>query len=112
MVGLLWFHPPPLPTPQQSVHRQRKIIKRKRNHCASVVHAAVAGAAEHGSRALKQISGPSYRQEHEDFYNEGGEALAQVAQRGGRYLTAGDAQGKARWGSEQPDVAVRWPCSS
>ena len=34
------------------------------------------------------------------FYNEGGEALAQVAQRGSACPIPGDSQGQARWGSE------------
>ena len=45
----------------------------------------------------------------EVFYNEGGEALGQVAQRGGRYLVPGDIQGEAGPGSEQPDLAVDVP---
>ena len=40
------------------------------------------------------------------FYHKGGEALAQVAQRGGGCPVPADAQGEAGRGSEQPDVAV------
>ena len=43
------------------------------------------------------------------FYNKSGEALAQVAQRGGECPVPGDAQGQAGWGSEQPDPAVDIP---
>ncbi|KAK4822058.1 hypothetical protein QYF61_008867, partial [Mycteria americana] len=56
----------------------------------------------------------------EIFYNEGGEALAQVAQRGGRCPIPGNIQGQVGWGSEQPDLVedvpaycregwTRWP---
>ena len=34
------------------------------------------------------------------FYHQGGEALAQVAQRGGGCPIPGDTQGQAGWGSE------------
>ena len=34
------------------------------------------------------------------FYNNSGEALAQVAQRGGGHLVPRDTQGQAGWGSE------------
>ena len=37
------------------------------------------------------------------FYNEGGEALAQVAQRGGRCPIPGNIQGQVGRGFEQPD---------
>jgi len=40
------------------------------------------------------------------FYNQGGEALAQVAHGGGGCPIPGDTQGQAGWGSQQPDVAV------
>jgi len=40
------------------------------------------------------------------FYTKGGEALAQVAQRGGGCPIPGDTQGQAGQGSEQPDWAV------
>ena len=43
------------------------------------------------------------------FYSKGGEALAQVAQRGGGCPIPGDTQGQAGWGSEQPDQAVGVP---
>ena len=42
------------------------------------------------------------------FYNKSGEALAQVAQRGGR-CHPGDIKDQAGWGSEQPDRAVGTP---
>ena len=38
-----------------------------------------------------------------------GEALAQVAQRGGGCPVLGDTQGQAGWGSEQPGLAVGVP---
>ena len=34
------------------------------------------------------------------FYHQGGEAVAQVAQRGGGCPIPGDTQGQAGWGSE------------
>jgi len=37
-------------------------------------------------------------------YNEGGETLEDVAQRGGRCPTPGNIQGQAGWGSEQADL--------
>jgi len=43
------------------------------------------------------------------FYSTGGEALEQVAQRGGGCPILGDTQGQAGWGSEQPDVAAGVP---
>jgi len=43
------------------------------------------------------------------FYSEGGETLEQVAQRGARCLTAGNIQGQAGRGSEQPDLLVDVP---
>jgi len=36
------------------------------------------------------------------FYDAGGEALAQVAQRGGRCLIPANIQGQVGWGSEHP----------
>jgi len=47
--------------------------------------------------------------QEEVFYNECGEALAQVVQRGGECLIPGDIQSQAGQGSEQPDVAVGVP---
>jgi len=45
-----------------------------------------------------------FRQYMEEvFYNEGGETLSQVAQRGGRCPIPGNIQGQVGWGSEQPD---------
>ena len=43
------------------------------------------------------------------FYNEGGETLGQVAQRGGRRPIPGNIQGLAGWGSEQPDLVEDVP---
>ena len=43
------------------------------------------------------------------FYDKGGKALEQVAQRGGGCPTPGDTQGQAGWGAEQPDLAVGDP---
>ena len=43
------------------------------------------------------------------FYNQGGETLAEVDQRGGGCPIPGDTQGQAGWGSEQPDGAVGVP---
>ena len=43
------------------------------------------------------------------FYSKGGEALAQVAQRGGGCPIPADAQSQAGGGCEQPDVAVGAP---
>jgi len=40
------------------------------------------------------------------FYDEGGETLAQVAQRGGRFPIPGNIQGQVGWGSELPDLVV------
>ena len=39
----------------------------------------------------------------------GGEALSQIAQRGGGCPMSGDSQGQAGWGSEQPDATVGVP---
>ena len=47
--------------------------------------------------------------EEEVFYNQGGEALEQVAQRGGGCLVLGDIQGQAGPDSWQPDLAVGVP---
>ena len=41
--------------------------------------------------------------------NKGGEALEQVAQRGGGSPILGDSQGQAGWGFEYPDLAVAVP---
>ena len=43
------------------------------------------------------------------FCNKGSEALAQVAQRGGRYPIAGDIEGQVGWDSQQPRRAVGVP---
>ena len=43
------------------------------------------------------------RSKEEMFYDEGGETLAQVAQRGGRCPIPGNIQGQVGRGSEQPD---------
>jgi len=43
------------------------------------------------------------------FYSEGGEALEQVAQRGGQSLVLGNTQGKAGPGSEQTNLDVDVP---
>jgi len=43
------------------------------------------------------------------FYAEGGETLAQVAQRGGRCPIPGHIQGQVGWGSEQPDLVEDVP---
>ena len=45
----------------------------------------------------------------EAFYSEGGEALGQVAWRGGGCPIPGSIQGQAGCGSEQPDLAVGVP---
>ena len=37
--------------------------------------------------------------------NKSGEALEQIAQRGGGCPILGDIQGQAGWGPEQPDLA-------
>ena len=42
------------------------------------------------------------RYKKEVLYNKGGDALAQVAQRGGGCPIPGDAQGQVGWGSEHP----------
>ena len=47
--------------------------------------------------------------EEEVFYAEGGEALAQVAQRGCGCPIPGDFQGEAESGPGQPDLAVHVP---
>ena len=55
-------------------------------------------------------TGNSYRKfyytgcKEETSYNEGVETLAQVAQRGGRYLVPGDIQGQVGRGSEHTDL--------
>jgi len=43
------------------------------------------------------------------FYHEGGEALAQVAQRGGRYPIPGNIQGQVGRGSEQSGLVEDVP---
>jgi len=43
------------------------------------------------------------------FYNEDGETLAQVAQRGGRCPIPVNIQGQDGWGSEQPGVVEDVP---
>jgi len=45
----------------------------------------------------------------EIFYHEGGETLAQVAQRGGGCPMPGNIQGQVRWGSEKPDLVEDVP---
>jgi len=47
--------------------------------------------------------------QEEIFYNEDGDTLAQVAQRGGRCLVPGNIQGQVGWGSEQPDLVEDVP---
>ena len=47
--------------------------------------------------------------EEEVFYNQGGEALEQAAQRGGGCLVLGDIQGQAGPDSWQLDLAVGVP---
>ena len=42
--------------------------------------------------------------QEEIFYDEGGETLAQVAQRGCGGPTPGNTERQAGWGSEQPDL--------
>ena len=41
--------------------------------------------------------------------SKGGEALEQVAQRGGGCPAPGDIQGQAGWGSKQPDGTIGVP---
>ena len=43
------------------------------------------------------------------FYRKGGEALKQVAQRGGGCPIPGDIQNQAGWDSEQPDLSIDVP---
>lgn len=43
------------------------------------------------------------------FYNEGGNTLSQVAQRGSRNSTSGNIQGQVGRGSEQHDLAEDVP---
>ena len=45
----------------------------------------------------------------EIFYDEGGEALAQIAQRGGQCSIPGNIQGQVGQGSEQPDLVEGVP---
>ena len=49
------------------------------------------------------------RYKEEIFYHEGGETLAQVTQRGGRWPIPGNIQGQVARGSEQPDPAEDVP---
>jgi len=44
--------------------------------------------------------------EKRNFYYEGGETLAQVAQRGDRCPIHGNIQGQVGWGSEQPGLVA------
>ena len=43
------------------------------------------------------------------FYNEDGETLEQVAQRGSRCPIPGNIQGQVGWGSEKPDLVEDVP---
>jgi len=43
------------------------------------------------------------------FYDNSGETLAQVAQRGGRCSIPGNIQGQVEWGSEHPDPVADVP---
>ena len=43
------------------------------------------------------------------FYSEGGETVAQVAQRGGRCPIPGNVQGQVGRGSEHPDLVEDVP---
>jgi len=43
------------------------------------------------------------------FYTEGGETLAQIAQRGGKSPMPGNIQGQVERGSEQPDLTEEVP---
>ncbi|KAK4812027.1 LOW QUALITY PROTEIN: hypothetical protein QYF61_025018 [Mycteria americana] len=49
------------------------------------------------------------RYKEEIFYNEGGEALEQVTQRGGRCPILGNIQGQVEWSSQQPDLVEDVP---
>jgi len=53
---------------------------------------------------LKEGRQTSYREEI--FYSEGGESLAQIAQRGGRCPIPGKIQDQVGQGSEQPDLLI------
>ena len=55
---------------------------------------------------LKLKEGKSWLDIRKIFYSEGGEALAQVAQRCGRCPIPGNFQGGARSDPGQPDLAV------
>jgi len=57
-------------------------------------------------RVLGQVQ-TGYKEEI--FYREGGEALAQVAQRGGRCPIPGNIPGQVGRGSEQPDLVEGVP---
>jgi len=43
------------------------------------------------------------------FYNENGETLAQVSQRGGRCPIPGNTEGQVGWGSEPPALVEDVP---
>ena len=58
------------------------------------------------------MHGNEGRYKEELFYDEGGEALAQVAQRGCRYPIPGNIQGEVGRGSEQPDLVEDVPAHS
>jgi len=49
------------------------------------------------------------RYKKEILYCEGGEALEQVAQRGGKCPSPGNVQGQAGWGSEKFDLVEDVP---
>ena len=49
------------------------------------------------------------RYKEEIFYNEGGETLEQVAQRGGRCPIPENIQDQVGWGSKQPDLVDNVP---
>jgi len=49
------------------------------------------------------------RGKEESFYNQSGETLEQVAQRGGRHLIPGNIQRQVGWGSEQPHLVEDVP---
>jgi len=55
------------------------------------------------AKAAKPSISPSF------FYSEGGETLAQVAQRSGPCPIPGNIQGQAGWGCEQPDAVEDVP---
>lgn len=45
----------------------------------------------------------------ESYYSAGGEALAEVAQRGGGCSIPGNIQGQSGWGSERPGLVEDVP---